>query len=193
MKIRSGFDPEDHSLAAALYLEAFGQKLALTLGPKEKALKFLERVMQSDHALSAYSETGALIGLVGFKTYEGALVGGTFNDLRAVFGIFGATWRAGLLSLLERDIDNARFLMDGIFVTEYARGHGVGKMLLAAIKNEASARGYDEIRLDVIDGNPRARALYERSGFTPIAEQRLGPLKWIFRFKSATTMVAQVR
>lgn len=190
MIIRAGFDVSDRQLAGALYWEAFGAKLGRTLGPRHKALQFLDRVIRSDHAISAYSDDGQLLGLVGFKTIQGALVGGDFSDMRTVYGAFGAIWRAMLLSMLERDIENQRFLMDGIFVTADARGQGVGQALLAAVKSEAERRGYTSIRLDVIDTNPRAKALYERNGFSSVDTQHLGPLKHIFGFQSATTMVA---
>jgi RimJ/RimL family protein N-acetyltransferase len=48
-----------------------------------------------------------------------------------------------------------------------------------------------EVRLDVIDTNPRARALYERKGFVATGEQKLGPLKPVFGFSSATTLIKQ--
>jgi len=82
--------------------------------------------------------------------------------------------------------------MDGIFVAPAARGHGVGTALLDATIAEARTRGYAEVRLDVIDSNPRARALYERVGFVAKDTQQLGPLRHIFGFKSATTMVRAV-
>ena len=49
--------------------------------------------------------------------------------------------------------------------TPAARGQGVGTALLKAIIAEGRRRGYAEVRLDVIDTNPRATALYERIGF----------------------------
>lgn len=44
--------------------------------------------------------------------------------------------------------------MDGMFVTEAARGRGIGTRLLTAIKQEAKARGLRQVRLDVIDTTP---------------------------------------
>jgi ribosomal protein S18 acetylase RimI-like enzyme len=82
--------------------------------------------------------------------------------------------------------------MDGNFVDPTARGRGVGTALLDAIVDEARARGYAEVRLDVIDNNPRARTLYERRGFVAGDTQYLGPLKYLFGFSAATTMVRPV-
>ena len=192
MIISPSIPDADRGAAAALYWEAFQEKLGMVMGPKAKGLKFIRRVLRPDHALCAHDTDGKLLGVAGFKTSEGALVGGDFADLQAVYGLFSATWRALLLNALERDTENDRFLMDGIFVTSHARGQGVGTALLRAITETAQQRGYKEVRLDVIDVNPRARALYERTGFEAIKTQHIGPLRHVFGFRSATTMIRSV-
>lgn len=188
IRITKGFEPAERAQVAALYWEAFGPKLGLGLGPKPKALAFLARVANPDFALAARDMDGALVGLAGFKTSDGSLIGGRFDDLRAVYGLFGACWRGALLSVLERDLQSGVLLMDGIFVTKAARGKGLGRALLTAIKHEAAAQGCGEVRLDVVDTNPRARSLYEREGFAAGKVQHLGPLKHVFGFSSATEM-----
>jgi ribosomal protein S18 acetylase RimI-like enzyme len=45
------------------------------------------------------------------------------------------------------------------------------------------------LRLDVIDTNLRARALYERLGFRAVRSESLGPLRHLFGFQTAITMV----
>ncbi len=192
MNITLGFTDADRPAIAALYWEAFGQKLGRTMGPRDRALDFFEAVLNPDHAICAHDTDGTLLGVAGFKTSQGALVGGSFADMARVYGYIGAGWRVALLSALERDTENARFLMDGIFVAPHARGRGVGTMLLGAIAAEAGMRGYDEVRLDVIDTNQRARALYEREGFQVVATQSIGWLRHVFGFQSATTMVRRL-
>lgn len=192
LTIRQGFAPEDRARAVRLYWQAFGGKLGRVLQPEARALAYVARVMRPDHAISAYGAGGALLGLVGFKTAKGAFVGGGFSDLAAIWGWSGAFWRAALLVLLERDTEDQRFLMDGIFVDADARGQGVGTALLNAVCAEAVARGYGEIRLDVIDSNDRARALYERNGFRAVSTSRTGALRHVVGFASATTMVRRL-
>lgn len=187
--IRHGLPPPLRPDAARLYWQAFGGKLGRVLGPEPLALALLHRVMRADHAIVALSPEGALLGMVGFKSPDGAFAGGNFADLRAVYGLCGAAWRATLLWLLERDLDNDRFLMDGICVTDTARGQGVGTALLNAICAEGRRRGYPAVRLDVIDTNARARALYEREGFVPTKTAHIGVLRLVFGFSAATTMV----
>ena len=192
MRIAKGFPDSARPAIAALYWEAFGRKLGRALGPSDRALRFIERVLSPDHAVCAWDEDGRLLGVAGFKTYEGSLVGGDFADMARVYGRIGAAWRLAVLALLARDTDNVRFLMDGIFVAPEARGQGVGTRLLDAIAEEARARGYREVRLDVIEDNLRARALYERKGYRAVARHSTGVLRYIFRFDAATTMVLRL-
>jgi len=192
MKITVGIPQQDREEAAALYWEAFGEKLGFTMGPKYLALMFVRSVLRPDHGICAHDDDGKLLGIAGFKTSLGALVGGNFTDLRKTYGWTSAAIRACLLSLLERDVENERFLMDGLFVAPEARGLGVGTALLDAIFEEAKRRGYNQVRLDVVDTNPRAKALYRDMGFKEVKTVKIGLLKHIFGFSASTTMVRDV-
>lgn len=190
--ISLGLPHELRAQAAAIYWQAFGGKLGQVMGPDARAQAFLIRVMRSDHVLVARDETGALLGLAGFKTPQGSFAGGSWADMRAIYGLTGLLWRAPLLALLSREVDNDRFLLDGICVAPAARGLGVGSALMAAIEDEARARGYAYVRLDVIESNWRARALYERLGYMGIKTVPLGLLRHAFGFDAAVTMVKPV-
>ena len=187
-----GFPPGQRRAAAELFWGAFRQKLAPVMKPEDRALAFLDQVVSPDHAISAVAPDGRLLGIAGFKTAEGAFIGGELSDLQAVYGWFGGLSRGLLLSSLERDLAPGVLLMDGIVVAEAARGQGLGARLLAAIKEEARARGCALVRLDVIDSNPRARALYEREGFVAGRTTDLGPLRHLFGFRRALEMTCRV-
>ncbi|EEW24823.1 GNAT family N-acetyltransferase [Rhodobacter ferrooxidans] len=175
--------------AAVIYWQAFGEKLGRVMGPPPRALAFLDRVIRADHCIAALDAKGTLLGIAGFKTPYGAFADGDPQDLRAVYGRFGAGWRGGVLRLLQSEVDNLRFLVDGICVAPEARGHGIGTLLIDALCDEGRSRGYGAIRLDVIDSNQRARALYERLGFEATGTATIGPLRHVFGFAAATTMV----
>ena len=184
-----GLPPGQKSQAAALYWQAFGGKLDRVMGPEPRAIGFLTRVIRPDHVIVALDAKGNVVGLAGFKTHRGAFAGGSTADMRAIYGRWGATWRAAILWLLQREVDNRHFLLDGICVDRSVRNSGIGTALLAAICAEARRRGYPGVRLDVIDTNFRARALYERNGFVTTGTQSLGLLRHLFGFAAATTMV----
>lgn len=177
--------------AAVLYWQAFGGKLGRVLGPERLALAFVARVMRADHCIVAIGPEG-LVGLAGFKTAEGSFAGGSPADLRAVYGFWGGLWRSGIMQLLGGDADPACFLLDGLCVRPDLRGRGIGTALLAAICDEGRARGYAAVRLDVVDTNDRARALYERRGFVRERSTPIGPLRHVFGFREAHTMVRAI-
>ncbi len=192
IEIVRGFPEAARARVAALYWDAFRGKLGRVLGPDAKALRFLAPVLQPDYAFSALDGEGTLLGVAGFSTPEDTFVSGEMADLTRVYGRFGAIWRAGLLEFLERPKSDEILVMDGIFVAPGARGRGVGSALLDRIVEEAKARGLSGVRLDVIDTNPRARALYERKGFEAQEAEQLGPLKWVFGFAASTPMIKAV-
>lgn len=187
-----GLHPQFRSRAAELYWEAFGGKLGRVLGPDDRALRFFQRVIRGDLCYSAVADGGKLIGLAGFKTQTGSFAGGTWDDLTDVYGRIGGRWRGGMLWSLGREVDNQRFLIDGICVSRDHRSQGVGTMLLAALYREAAELGYGSVRLDVVQDNFRARALYERQGFQAVRTEQLGMLRFLFGFAASTTMVRQL-
>jgi ribosomal protein S18 acetylase RimI-like enzyme len=188
-RIEKGLAPGQRAAAAALYWQAFGGKLGGVMGPEPRALRFLERVISPGHAIIAVNEAGDLVGLAGYKTPAGSFAGGQRGDLSQAYGVIGGAWRAWILQRLSNEIDNDRFLIDGISVRSGMRGQGIGGGLLAALCNEARARGYDYIRLEVIDTNWRARALYERAGFVAVKSEPIGWLRFVFGFTTSITMV----
>lgn len=190
--ITKGFLQQERTQIAALYWEAFAQKLHHVLGPQDKALKFIAEHLDPDFALIARGPGNDILGVAGFKTRQGALIGGTLADIAKTYGWFTACWRGPLLAMLERDLVEDVLLMDGICVSSQARGLGLGTALLAAVKQEAAAQGLAGVRLDVINTNPRARALYQREGFTEIGQENLGPLKHLFGFESSTKMLCPI-
>jgi ribosomal protein S18 acetylase RimI-like enzyme len=192
LRITRGFDHAERPRIAALYWEAFGEKLGRLLGPEHKALPYIANALSPDHAFSARDGDGQILGVAGFKSHDGSLVSGHFSMMVPHYGMAGTVWRMAALAALSSDVDNRRFLIDGLFVAAPFRGQGIGSRLLQSIAQEAADRGYDEIRLDVIDTNGRARALYERRGFEAVARNRTGLLSAVFGFKSATVMVRRL-
>jgi GNAT superfamily N-acetyltransferase len=187
-----GFPESDRDEIGRMYWAAFGEKLRIALSPPDKAIRMLEESLNPNYAIIARAVDGQLLGVAGYKTSAGSFMAMNFERLKRHFGIVGAIWRGSVLSLLVRQPAAGTLLMDGIFVAERARGRGVGTLLLSAIKRKAELQGYTHVRLDVIDTNPRARQLYEREGFRAVAVHNLGPLRHVFGFRRATTMMAEI-
>lgn len=54
-----------------------------------------------------------------------------------------------------------------MWVRPAARGRGVGRALLAALEDEARARGVTRMKLETGDRQPEAAAMYLRAGYAP--------------------------
>ncbi len=93
-----------------------------------------------------------------------------------------------VLSLLAREPSTSALVLDGIGVDSSRRGGGIGTLLLAAAEELAREWRMRSVRLSVIKGNSRARALYARRGFSPIDEGSLGVLGSIYGFDRYVTM-----
>ena len=185
--VRPGLAAHLRPAAAALFCEAFGDKLRLPLGDGARGVAFVERALDPAHAISAVDGAGRLLGVAGVKTHAGGLLRGRHADLAAVYGHLGGLWRGAALSLYDRPVEPGVLLMDGLFVASPARGRGVGTRLLAAVADRARQEGCGEVRLEVIDGN-RARTLYDRFGFRAAGRVEPGWLGPLLGFRGATTM-----
>lgn len=190
MELHRGLPEGLEPAAAALYWQAFQGKLSRLMGPDARALAFFTQTLNRD-AMIAATEDGVLLGIAAFKQGQGFSKAG-LGDLFAHYGI-GALWRLGPLALLERDAPEGVLQMDGICVAEAARGKGVGSALFAELFAMAAEQGYHAVTLDVIDSNPRAKALYERLGFVDQGTHSAWPLRRLLGIQSATRMQCATR
>ncbi len=184
--IRRGVPDTLHVQATALYCEALQAKLTPFLGPPDRAMHFLAPAMRGDRAFVA-TDGSQILGIAGFQEDRIGLFDVGLAPLWREYGLSGPIRAIGLAALDRREARDT-LLMDGIAVDTAARGRGIGTGLLAAICNHARNLGKTHVRLDVIDTNPRARALYERQGFVAGETVGLGLLRLIFPFRAVTTM-----
>src|SRR5258708_1843440 len=66
--------------------------------------------------------------------------------------------------------------MKRLFVRDAFRGQGIGRALALAVIDEATRRGYKQVRLDTLPSMYTAMALYEELGFREIAAYRFNPI-----------------
>ena len=153
--------------AAALYWQAFGEKLGKLLGPAQRGTAFFAGSLNHSSVLAAM-EGDTLLGIAAFKAGGQGFSNAGIGDLLRHYGI-GALWRMIPLRMLERDAPDRISQMDGICVSASARGKGIGTSLLNALFDHARTEGFSGVTLDVIDTNPRAKLLYETLGYqTPM-------------------------
>ncbi|WP_338930436.1 GNAT family N-acetyltransferase [Streptomyces netropsis] len=185
--VRRGVPAGAERRAAELYWDAFGRKLGPALNPPDKAVPFIAAHLNADRAVCALLD-GQLVGLAGYQLNGRSLTGGSASDVLRAYGHLRGLHRLLLLALFERHPAPGQLVMDGIAVDPGLRGRGVGSLLIEEVAAVATEQDRREIRLDVIDANPRARALYERRGFTAVRTERTPYLRGLLGFGAVTTM-----
>ncbi|MHA7875401.1 GNAT family N-acetyltransferase [Roseivivax sp.] len=96
-----------------------------------------------------------------FEREEGVASDGAALDGAEVLGTVALKVEDGAASAPERAGE-----VKSLFVSEAARGRGVGEALLAHLEAEAGAEGLTVLRLETGRGLDAARRLYERAGFS---------------------------
>lgn len=187
-----GVPESQRSIAAQLYEQAFGAKLAVGIPNDARRLQVQEASLQMQFGIAALHGE-RLVGLAGFHTADGSLTGGM--STRMLFkrlGLLRGIRAVAIFALYKREQKSAELLMDGIVVDADYRGQRIGSTLLDMVKQYARENGYSHVRLDVIDTNPDARRLYLRHGFVATKTETFGYLRWLLGFGAATTMVFTV-
>ena len=62
-----------------------------------------------------------------------------------------------------------------MYVTPEARSRGLARVLLGALEDAARELGYTKVRLDTGPRQPHARALYDSTGYRPVAPYNDNP------------------
>ncbi|MFI6642793.1 GNAT family N-acetyltransferase [Streptomyces sp. NPDC050504] len=187
VRVRRDVPPGSEGRVAALYWEAFGRKLGAGLNPPDQGRAFIAAHLHRDRAVVALVD-GEVAGVAGFQLDGRGLTGGTAGDVLRAYGRLRGLPRVAVLALFERDPVPGELVMDGIAVAPEHRGKGIGGLLLREIAAVAAEHARERVRLDVIDVNPRARALYERHGFVAVHTERTPYLRRLMGFGAVTTM-----
>jgi len=190
--ITQGFTEEERDTVASLYWEAFGRKLRPGFRDESTGVAVVRAVLRRDHMLVARRGDDVL-GVCGFYEAGAGAADFGWSHLRRTLSPLAALRASVVLSVLSRSPRPDSLVLDGICVERHARGLGIGTSLLEAASEAARRRKARAVRLSVIDGNPRARALYERQGFVQVDRGALGPLSPVYGFDGYTTMELAVR
>lgn len=191
IQISLGLKPEHREKAAELYYAAFRQKFQPIFRDEVRAQQVLQAAFDENYVIVATYD-GDIVGLAGFQEKEGNLLDVQPKHMTQVFGWLGGWIRIIAFSIFSRSAPAHILLMDGIVVDASMRGKGIGSRLLEEIVDLAREKGYEQVQLDVVDTNPRARQLYERKGFVATKTESYPFFQRIFGFGGSTTMLKAV-
>ncbi len=167
--------PEDVSQIVPLMIEAadgFYEFLFEGLVPGSALLQFLQPVIAAEE------------GPYGFRNFLIAERGGHLAGFANAFPaqlirdqdpgpIPQERWDH--IAPLTEIMDWESFFLSSIAVLPNERGHGVGRVLLEGILTQAKQLGFQNVTLQVWEGNDGARRLYERHGFAVVSDAILMP------------------
>jgi ribosomal protein S18 acetylase RimI-like enzyme len=163
--------PDDlREQAVEIFEEAFGDKMRMAVRDAAKRKEFMRRTYVGANTIVARRD-GDLLGLAALSSrgepYAGGLMGSSWDPrpYRDLLGWLGATWAVWGMRMADHHPKRDELYVDGIAVSPEVRGLGIGTRLLDEAAGIARRHGKRYVRLDVIDRNPRAKALYERLGY----------------------------
>ncbi len=183
--IRRGLPEHLLEAGAILFDEAFGDKMRMAIPDRQKRIAYMARVYAGDHAVVAM-RGNELLGMLGLSAGSGAYRGGLMDipwdprPFRDLLGLRGALRAVIGLRLAEHRPAGDELYVDGVAVALPARGQGIGSRLLGEALTIAHENRMRWLRLDVIDTNPRAQALYQRLGYRVTkVEKTLWMERWV--------------
>jgi ribosomal protein S18 acetylase RimI-like enzyme len=186
--IQQGFEETQRAQVAAIYVAAFERKLTPLFNTTDIAVHMVAAELDPACCFTAADAVGRVLGVAGFQHGGQSFVNFSASALMREFGWLSGALRYGMTLLFDRKPHKDELQMDGIAVHNDARGMGVGTQLITALEAFAVQHGYQGVRLDVVDTNPRARRLYERLGFVAQHTATYPFLRFI-GFTAITTMV----
>ena len=191
--IGRGLPDELRRQAVVLLDEAFGDKIGMAVPDPDKRKAFLAQTIVASHV--AVAARGAeLLGVVGLSASDGRYQGGLMDvpwdprALRDLLGVFGSVRATLGMRVADHKPEPGELYVDGIAVSPEARGQGIGSRLLDETSAIAREDSFRWVRLDVIDSNPRAQALYERKGYKITKVQSFGYMRRFIGFGGVTSM-----
>jgi ribosomal protein S18 acetylase RimI-like enzyme len=172
--------PERYAEAAQVLYDGFKMKIErLEFFPHDhkQAQRLLVSGMNPRRGLYALHDS-KVIGVAGLEYGGERLMRIPKASFVREFGLVGGLARylwTRFLRLFQRP-DPQVLRLEMIAVSPAARGLGVGTALVESVCELAQALGYRMVVLEVVNTNPRAKALYERLGFKTVKHSRYGIL-----------------
>ena len=147
-----------------IFYDAFEQKIRALIKSREKAIAIYNRSLKNDQVFYALMD-GNVVGLIGLHYKNKPFLEFKYRDLRKYFNPLQSYFIYRIYKLTSPKIKDDVLRIDSIAVDKSSRGLGIGTQLINKVFEFANNKGFNEVILEVINTNPKAKALYERIGF----------------------------
>jgi len=187
IQIVRGLSDDDRQRAAEIIYEAFRGKLRFA-GSRRSLLPALAKALRSDRAICAYLD-GRLLGIVGVDYGGQNLLAARWHAFCHDLGLLRGTLDALLISLMAWRDRRDDLYISSLAVAPEFRGRGIGTQLLSAAESLARELRFRQVSLNVVNTNPRARALYVRLGYRVVRQHRYPFTRRLMGFSYSDMMV----
>lgn len=146
--------------------EAFYRKFHPFLGKGNNFNSTLREIINLNMTYG-YIEDNKILGVMLLKEKKSSTFTIKFNKLVQIYGILRGFKVFVFLQFIfgMGKLDDSTLKIEILASHKESRGKGIGTKLLNKAEIIAKKRGYNRIKLEVIDVNPRAKKLYEELGY----------------------------
>ena len=182
--------PESFKIRASeLVYKAFQKKINSVIKEKEKAIRIIAKSINYSAGFYAVYEN-SLIGMAGTQSKVNRFIKVKFSYFHEEYGFFKALikkiyFNFDSLGTIKKD----ELELTALSVQKEMRGKKIGTKLINNIIIYAKNRGYNKLKLTVVDTNPLAKKLYETIGFTIHKTKKYGFLTRSAGFEEVIHMV----
>ncbi|MCL5073128.1 MAG: GNAT family N-acetyltransferase [Actinobacteria bacterium] len=150
--------------AIEIFYDAFERKIRALIKSKEKAISIYSNSLKNDHVFYALLN-GNIVGLIGLHYKNKTFLDLKYGDIRKYFNPLRSYFIYRICKLASPKIKDDVLRIDSIAVDKSIRSQGIGTLLINKVFEFAKNEGFKEVILEVVNTNPKAKALYERIGF----------------------------
>ena len=143
---------------------AFEQKIRALIKSKEKALAIYNKSLKNDQVFYALLD-GNVVGFIGMHYENKTFLEFKYRNLRKYFNPLQSYFIYRIYKLTSPKIKDDVLRIASIAVDKSVRSLGIGTQLINKVFGFAKNKGFKEVILEVVNTNPKAKALYERIGF----------------------------
>lgn len=197
---QSVYSQNDLNQVASIFADSFSQKIAhiwIMTQNHEQASRIIAKSIKTDQLLVARDDEENIIGAATIETKEAPLAIDISHQLFiAEFGLVKGNVRYMAYQIYKNaqvNFNEEMLHLDLLAVDREKRGHGVGTNLLQQAEHYARAQGKNYVELEVVEGNDRAKKIYNRFGYEDIRRDNMNYFYSLFTKPGGFTSIYILR